>query len=136
MEPSFFQYLAQQSAAAPAAPQAEASADPMGGLANFFPMIMLAVIFAFMYFFVIRPQKKEEKRKAEMLGTLAKGDTVVTSSGIIGTVASVKDASVFLKVGDGTRIEFVKAAVTEIRKKGDGRSDEPEEKPAASRSKK
>jgi preprotein translocase subunit YajC len=131
MELELIQYLAQQSAL-PAAPQAESSSSIGGGLASFFPMIMLSVVFVFMYFFVIRPQKKEEKRKAEMLSTMNKGDTVVTSSGIIGTIASIKDQSVSLKVGDGVRIEFVKSSVVEIRKKGDGKSDSSdiEEKPA------
>jgi len=69
-----------------------------------------------MYFLVIRPQRKEEKQKKEMLSTLQKGDTVVTVSGIIGTVATIKDETVILKVGDGTRMEFLRSAVGEKRK--------------------
>jgi preprotein translocase subunit YajC len=138
MKPDFFQYIAQQSAT-PAAPQAETSSSSAGGPASILPMIvMFAVVLVFMYFFSIRPQNKEQKRKTEMLNTMSKGDTVVTSSGIIGTIATIKDESVFLKVGDGARIEFVKSAVTEIRKKGDGKSDsaDSDEKASASKSKK
>ncbi|MCB1310152.1 MAG: preprotein translocase subunit YajC, partial [Leptospiraceae bacterium] len=56
---------------------------------------MIGGMALFMYFFVIRPQRKEEKRKKEMLSSLKKGDRIVTTSGILGTVASVKDETVF-----------------------------------------
>ena len=86
---------------------------PAGGM---FSMVgMMVLIFGAMYFMVIRPQKKEEKRKKEMLGSLQKGDTVVTTSGILGTVATIKDDTVIVKVGDGVRMEFLRSAIGSVR---------------------
>ncbi len=105
-------YLAQQVAQPdePAQPSGETSSpfDPLG-------LIMIGGLIAFMYFFMIRPQRRSEKQKKEMLTTLKRGDTVVTSSGIIGSVASIKEESVLLKVGDSTRIEFLKTAISHLR---------------------
>ncbi len=116
---------------APAPKTGAPPAQKPGGLSEFmFPLMMVAIIVG-MYFMVIRPQRKEEKRKKEMLATLDKGDEVVTTSGIIGTVATVKDDTVFLKVGDGLRLQFLRSAVGEIRKKSGAPSTAaPQEKTA------
>jgi len=128
MRDSLLKYLAQQDASPellqpsvqkPTASKVEASSpvqasDP--GSSIYLPTIMFVALFVGMYFLVIRPQRKEEKQKKEMLSTLQKGDTVVTVSGIIGTVATIKDETVILKVGDGTRMEFLRSAVGEKRK--------------------
>ncbi len=78
---------------------------------------MFAGVFVFMYFFIMRPQRQEEKRKKEMLSLMKKGDQVVTSSGIIGSIANVKDDIVVLNIGDNTRVEFLKSAISSIREK-------------------
>ncbi len=120
------QYLAQQSAQ-PSAPPAGGPGGAAGGggpLQNFMPMIMIALIFASMWFFMIRPQRKEEKRKKDMLASLKKGDPVTTTGGILGTVATVKDETVILKVGDGTKMEFLKSAIGLVR--GTGKSEKEE----------
>jgi len=116
-------FLAQQSASPAPAPAAPASA-PSGAtgqgdlMSNLTLPLMMVAIFAAMWFLMIRPQRKEEKRKKEMLSSLKKGDSVVTTSGIIGTVANVKDDTVLLKVGDNTKMEFVKSAITALRSGG------------------
>ncbi len=79
-------------------------------------MFLLPIaIFAFMWLFVIRPQRKEEKKKKEMMGQLKKGDEVVTTGGMIGTVATIKDDTVVLNVGDKTRLEFLKSHIASVR---------------------
>lgn len=98
--------------------QSSPSAPQQGGLfgESYIPLLMIVVFFGVIYFTIMRPQKKEEKRKKDMLETLQKGDSVVTTSGMIGTVASIKDDVVMLKIGDGVRVEFLKSAVSAVRK--------------------
>lgn len=66
------------------------------------------------YFLILRPQQKRQKEHAKMLDGLKTGDRVLTSGGMYGTVVSVKDDIVNLKVGDNVRIEVAKSAVTSI----------------------
>ncbi|MBI39695.1 MAG: preprotein translocase subunit YajC [Leptospiraceae bacterium] len=113
-------YIAQQTAnpsPAPEAsgPQGEQSTGLFGGMPS--TLIMIVAVFAFMYFFAIRPQRKEEKKKKEMLAALKKGDTVITTGGIIGSVHSIKQDSdsIILKVGDNTRIEVLRSAIGSVR---------------------
>jgi preprotein translocase subunit YajC len=115
----FFEFLAQQSAAPPQPPAAApAGAAPApGGLGGQLYIFGLPLaIFLFMWFFVIRPQRKEEKKKKEMLTQIKKGDEVVTTGGMLGTVANVKDETIVLNVGDKTRLEFLKSHIASVRR--------------------
>jgi len=70
-------------------------------------------MFVVFYFLLIRPQQKRQKDLSEMVKNMKKGDRVVTSGGIIGTVAGIQNDYVVLKVGEGeTKIEVLKSAVT------------------------
>ncbi len=103
-----------QEAGAPAAPAA--TPPPGGGLTSMLPFI--AIMFAVMYFMMIRPNQKREKERRLMLESVAKGDAVVTSGGICGTVVGVSDKTVVLKVSDDpvTKIEFVRGAIAQVTK--------------------
>jgi preprotein translocase subunit YajC len=79
-----------------------------------FPLILLVVVF---YVALIRPQQKKAKQHAEMLKGLKANDRVVTSSGIVGIVISVKEGTVTLRSADA-KLELVKSAITEIRERG------------------
>jgi preprotein translocase subunit YajC len=121
-------YIAQQSAA-PETPAASGggpapSASPFG---DWTFLIITGGLFLFMYFFIIRPQRRDEKKKKEMLTQLKKGDQVVTTSGLLATVASVKEETVILNVGDGTRIEFLRSAISSVRNPS-STTGKPEEK--------
>jgi preprotein translocase subunit YajC len=83
---------------------------PQNPIMAFLPMILLVVVF---YFILIRPQQKRAKQQRTMLETLKSGDEVVTSSGIVGTVITVKDKTVMLRSGDA-KFEVTKGSVTEI----------------------
>ena len=87
-------------------------------LATFIPMILL---FVFMYFIMIRPQQKEEKKKALMLNELAVGDTVLTTSGFYGTIIDITDDTVIVEFGNNRncRIPMQKAAVAMVEKPED-----------------
>jgi preprotein translocase subunit YajC len=88
-----------------------AAADqPQGG--NSWSMwIMLALIFGVMWFFMIRPQKKQQKELQKFRDSLQKGDKVVTIGGIYGTVVEVKDATVLVEVDNGVKVRFSKQAL-------------------------
>ena len=118
------EYLAQQSAAPTPAESTQSSGSPApagpSGAAPGFDwtfLLILGGVFVFMYFMMIRPQRREEKRKKDMLSTLEKGDQVITTSGIIGSVANVKEETITLNVGDGARIEFLRSAIASVRDK-------------------
>jgi len=118
MHEIYLQYIAQQTAAPASAPEAGGgSTSPF--MQNLSTPVLIFLIFAFTWFFLIRPQQKEEKKKKEMLSTLKKGDPVVTHSGILGTVVSIKESTIILNVGDGTKMEFLRSAVSAVREKGD-----------------
>ncbi len=107
-------YLAQQVATPP--PSSDSvKQSPSSPFGDQFGLIMMVLVFVVMYFLLIFPQRKEEKKRKAMLAALQKGDSVVTSSGIIGNVVSIKENTVLLNVGDNTRIEFLRSAITSVR---------------------
>ena len=91
-------------------PAGSQSGAPQNPLMAFLPMILLVVVF---YFILIRPQQKRAKEQRQMLETLKTGDEVVTASGIVATIVTVKDKTVTIRSGDA-KLEVTKAAITEI----------------------
>ncbi len=81
-------------------------------------LILLAVLFVFMYFFMIRPQQKETKKKNAMLSALAVGDTVLTTSGFYGVVIDIEDNTVIVEFGSNKncRIPMQKEAISAVEK--------------------
>ena len=73
--------------------------------------IMLALIFVVMWFFMIRPQKKQQKELQNFRDSLKKGDKVVTIGGIYGTVTEVKEDSVLIEVDNNVKIRVSKQAL-------------------------
>lgn len=87
-----------------------AAAQPAGnGLWSM--LIMFALIFAVMYFFMIRPQKKQQKAIEEMRKALTKGDKVITAGGIYGTIADIDETSVLIKVDGDVKIRVDKSCI-------------------------
>ncbi len=125
MEGHLIQYIAQQQATPPSAP-VEAKPSGAGAFETLILPFVMAGLFVFMWFTMIRPQRKEEKRKKEMFSSLSKGDSVVTTSGIIGTIATVKEDTVILKVGDGTRMEFLTSAIHTVKNMSVGKTEKSE----------
>ena len=80
--------------------------------------IMLIAMFVIMYFFMIRPQKKEQKKKDLMLSEVAVGDTVLTTSGFYGTIIDIVDDTVIVEFGNNKncRIPMQKAAIADVEK--------------------
>jgi preprotein translocase subunit YajC len=114
--------LAQATAAPAAAPTGTPGAQSSPAQSLFgSPLILIVLMIVMMYFMMIRPQSQQRKRQAQMLATLKSGDKVVTSSGIVGVVVTVKDKTVSLRSSDA-KMEVTKASVTEILERGDEKS--------------
>lgn len=81
------------------------------------PYLMFGLMIVMFYFLLIRPQQRQRKEQAARIAALKNGDKVITTAGIHGIVHSVKEATVMVKVAEGTNIEFDKAAVASVAKK-------------------
>lgn len=80
-------------------------------------MLFLFVSFiAIFYFLILRPQQKRQKEHQKLLESLTKGDRVLTSGGMYGTVIGIKDDIVVLKVGEDVKIEFSRASIQAVIK--------------------
>ena len=99
--------------AAAAAGAANPEVSPVAALlSTFVPMVLIVVVF---WLFLIRPQRKKDKKIKEMLAALKVGDRVCTIGGIYGTVTAVKGDVVFVSVGpDKVRLVFTKQAIASI----------------------
>ena len=85
------------------------------GIGQFIPLILIFVIF---YFFLIRPQQKRVKEHKEMVKNLKRGDEVITSGGIIGTVDRVfEDDRIELQIADGVKVQVIRNTVQSHLKK-------------------
>ena len=83
----------------------------------FSAFIPLILIFAIFYFLLIRPQQKRQRELQKMISQLKKGDRVITTGGIYGTIASIKEKSILLKVDENTKIEVAKSAIAGVVEK-------------------
>jgi preprotein translocase subunit YajC len=91
-----------------------AGADPMGGAMGFLPIILM---FAVLYFLMIRPQQKKAKEHKALLEALSKGDPVITQSGIAGRITKVGEEFVTVEIAEGVEIKMQKAAVAVVLQK-------------------
>ena len=92
---------------------APAGAQQPPAIFQFLPLIIIAVLF---YFLLIRPQQMKQKEHQKLIAGVKTGDKVVTSAGIHGIVANVKENTLILKVADNVKIEMDKAAVATVVK--------------------
>ncbi len=86
---------------------AAAAANPVS------PFIPLIIIFAIFYFLILRPQQKKAKDQTRFITELKKGDMVITSGGIVGTVKSVTDRFVILDIDQGISLKILKSHILE-----------------------
>ena len=80
------------------------------------PIVPMTLVFVIFYFLMLRPQQKKAKEHAKLVAGVKTGDHVVTSSGIHGIIANVKDRTVIVKVADNVKIEFDRASITTVEK--------------------
>ena len=85
------------------------------GISKFIPLILIFIIF---YFFLIRPQQKRVKDHKTMVEGLKRGDEVITSGGIIGTVERVmEDDRIEVLIGESTKVQIIRSTITSLLKK-------------------
>lgn len=113
-----------------------------GGSGMLIQLLPLVLIFVVFYFLIIRPQQKKVKDHKAMVEALRRGDRVVTTGGIIGTVTKVTgDREVGLEIADGVRVRVMRGMIAEVMARtepGDGdkgEKAEKSEKPAAAEDK-
>jgi len=78
------------------------------------PIIMIVLMFALFYFFIIRPQQKRQKETRDMQGNLQKGSKVITFGGFHGEVHALDEATVILKSDEGVKLTYDRSSVREI----------------------
>jgi preprotein translocase subunit YajC len=93
------------------APQGGEGAATSNPLMTFLPFVAIIAIF---YFLIIRPQNKKQKETQKMLSQLKKGDKIVTIGGIHGTIQTVKEQTVIVKVDEDTKLEFSRSAISNV----------------------
>lgn len=99
---------------------AHAQASP-GGLEMLNSLLVPTIlIIGIMYFLMIRPQQKRMKEHREMIAAIRRGDTVVTSGGILGKVTKVEENELQVEIADGVRIKVLRSTVSEVRGKAEG----------------
>ena len=106
-------FLAQAAATPPATGTPASSAGGAGGQSPLGFIVPLGLMLVILYFMMIRPQSQQRKRQAQLLAALKSGDKVVTASGIVGVVITVKDKTVSLRSSDA-KMEVTKSSVVEI----------------------
>ena len=84
-----------------------------GGESSYLMLIWFGLIFVAFWFLLIRPQKKKQKEHEKLLSELRKGDKVVTSSGMFGTIFAIDDEKgrIILRINDQTKLEFLRSSI-------------------------
>jgi preprotein translocase subunit YajC len=92
-----------------------------GGMEMILQFVPFILIFVIMWFLIIRPQQRRVKAHQEMIKNVRRGDTVVTSGGIIGKVTKVVEdsADVEVEIADGVRVKVARAMISEVRSKSE-----------------
>ena len=101
------------------------TSSPFGSTDMLTSLLPFGLIFVIMYFLILRPQQKRVKQHAEMVKNVRKGDTVVTSGGLVGRVTRVvDDDQVEIEIADGVRVRQMRSMVSDVRAKGEPVKDE------------
>ena len=101
---------------------AQAAAGGGGNmLLNLMPFILIFVI---MYFLIIRPQRQQVKKHAELVANVRRGDTIVSNGGLVGKVTSATDENeVTVEIADGVRVKLMRKSIADVRSKGEPAGD-------------
>ncbi|MGE5578511.1 MAG: preprotein translocase subunit YajC [Bacillota bacterium] len=87
-----------------------------GALQQYGTLIWTGLLFVMMYFFMIRPQQKEQRLRAEMIRALKPGDRIVTAGGVVGVITKVEDVLVKVRVAERVEIDVLKTGVARTLK--------------------
>ena len=102
-----------------------AQASPLGGDSMLMQLLPFVLIFVIMYFLILRPQQKRAKEHQELVKNLRRGDTVITSGGLVGKVTKVvDDDQIEVEIADGVRVRQMRSMVSGVRAKGEPVKDD------------
>lgn len=105
----------------PAYAQAAGGTPAAGLIVNILPFVLIFVI---MYFLIIRPQRQRQKQHQEMINNVRRGDTIVTSGGLIAKVTKVVDEKeVQAELAEGVKVRILRAMIQEVRSKSEPVAD-------------
>jgi preprotein translocase subunit YajC len=90
------------------------AAPSIGGTSGLIQMVPYLLMFVLFYFVLLAPMRKQQKKTKEMLSALKKGDVVITTGGIYGTVAQIEDQIVWVKISDTTKVKMSRSAITGV----------------------
>ena len=98
-----------------------AQGSPLGGDASIITQLLpFVLIFVIMYFLILRPQQQRVKAHREMVKNVRRGDTVVTSGGLVGKVTKViDDDQIEVEIADGMRVRQMRQMISDVRAKGE-----------------
>ena len=82
-----------------------------GMLTSLLPFVLIIFVF---YFLILRPQQKRQKEKQKLLDSIKKGDKVITSAGIYGTIEGIEDKTVLVKISDTSKVKMERASIVTI----------------------
>lgn len=94
-----------------------------GGSSIFLQFLPIVLIFLIMYFLILRPQRQKAKQHEEMIANVRRGDTVITTGGLIGKVAKVEDSELQIEIAEGVKIKVVRGMLAQVRAKGEPAKD-------------
>lgn len=104
---------------------AYAQAAAPGGTDMLMSLLPFVLIFVIMYFLILRPQQKKVKAHQELVKGIRRGDTVVTSGGLIGKVSRViDDSEIELQLAENVKIRQLRGMISDVRAKGEPAKDE------------
>lgn len=86
--------------------------------AGIMQLVLMVGLFVMFYFIAIRPQRKRQKEHTELVTNLAKGDEVITTSGILGKISKLDDNYLILQVADNVELKFQKSSIHAVLPKG------------------
>src|ERR1700738_3393784 len=106
-------------------PASAQGSSPFGGDNMLIQLLPFFLIFVIMYFLILRPQQKKTKDHQELVKNLRRGDTIITSGGLVGKLTKVVDEEqIEVEIADGVRVRQVRSMVSGVRAKGEPVRDE------------
>lgn len=98
---------------------AQAPGGDVGGAGLIVQFLPIILIFVIMYFLILRPQQQRQRQHREMIANVRRGDTIVTSGGLIGKVAKVDEHEIQVEIAEDTKVRLVRGMIAEVRAKGE-----------------
>ncbi|WP_319484999.1 preprotein translocase subunit YajC [uncultured Cohaesibacter sp.] len=103
---------------------AQGAGGAAGGPEFLISVLPFILIFVIMYFLIIRPQRTQMKKHAELVSNVRRGDTIVSNGGIVGKVTNATDENeVTVEISEGVKIKLMRKSIAEVRSKGEPAGD-------------